>query len=133
MKPLKIFAVVAFALLQASFCFPTYVLGQEKRATSEAVRELEDQQKQLAIRFSKLEELFIRMSELEAAENPTRAGLLLQAAQMSKQLSTLQRLSVAGDLLSEEIVGVASKRKPFEPSAGRKSQNRRHSERDPTS
>ena len=101
MKPLKIFAVVAFALLQASFCFPTYVLGQEKRATSEAVRELEDQQKQLAIRFSKLEELFIRMSELEAAENPTRAGLLLQAAQMSKQLSTLQRLSVAGDLLSE--------------------------------
>jgi len=101
MKLLKIFAVVAFALLQVSSRFPTNVLGQEKRATSEAVRELEDQQKQLAIRFSKLEELFIRMSELEAAENPTRAGLLLQAAQMSKQLSTLQRLSVAGDLLSE--------------------------------
>jgi hypothetical protein len=101
MKLLKIFAVVAFALLHVSYRFPTNVLGQEKRATSEAVRELEDQQKQLAIRFSKLEELFIRMSELEAAENPTRAGLLLQAAQMSKQLSTLQRLSVAGDLLSE--------------------------------
>ena len=101
MKLLKIFAVVAFALLPVSSRFPTNVLGQEKRATSEAVRELEDQQKQLAIRFSKLEELFIRMSELEAAENPTRAGLLLQAAQMSKQLSTLQRLSVAGDLLSE--------------------------------
>ena len=41
------------------------------------------------------------MSELEAAANPTRAGLLIQAAQMSKQLATLQRLSVAGDLLSQ--------------------------------
>ena len=75
--------------------------AQEKKPTVERVKELEQQQKQLAQRFGKLEELFIRMSELEAAANPTRAGLLMQAAQMSKQLATLQRLSVAGDLLSQ--------------------------------
>jgi Tfp pilus assembly protein PilN len=69
--------------------------AQEKKPTTENVRELEQQQKQLARRFGQLEELLIRMSELEAAANPTRAGLLLQAAQMSKQLATLQRLSVA--------------------------------------
>jgi len=75
--------------------------AQEKKPTVERVKELEQQQKQLAQRFGKLEELFIRMSELEAAANPTRAGLLMQAAKMSKQLATLQRLSVAGDLLSQ--------------------------------
>ena len=75
--------------------------AQEKKPTVERVKELELQQKQLAQRFGKLEELFIRMSELEAAANPTRAGLLMQAAKLSKQLATLQRLSVAGDLLSK--------------------------------
>jgi hypothetical protein len=75
--------------------------NKESKPTTESVRELEQQQKQLARRFGQLEELLIRMSELEAAANPTRAGLLLQAAQMSKQLATLQRLSVAGDLLSQ--------------------------------
>ena len=77
------------------------VAAQEKKSNAENVKELELQQKQLATRFGKLEELFIRMSELEATTNPTRAGLLMQAAKMSKQLATLQRLSVAGDLLSQ--------------------------------
>jgi len=77
------------------------VSAQEKKPTADRVKELEQQQKQLAQRFGKLEELFIRMSELEAAANPTRAGLLMQAAKMSKQLATLQRMSVAGDLLSQ--------------------------------
>jgi len=81
--------------------FPQPASAQEKKPTAQRVKELEQQQKQLAQRFGKLEELFIRMSELEAAANPTRAGLLMQAAKMSKQLATLQRMSVAGDLLSQ--------------------------------
>lgn len=64
-------------------------------------QELEQQQRQLANRFAKLEELFIRMSELEAASNPTRAGILMQAAQLSKQLATQQRLNIASDLLAK--------------------------------
>ena len=90
----------AALLSDTSFC-PRSTVAQEKKPTIESVKELELQQKQLAQRFGKLEELFIRMSELEAAANPTRAGLLMQAAQMSKQLATLQRLSVAGDMLSQ--------------------------------
>ena len=89
------------ALLSGISFFPRSIFAQEKKPTIESVKELELQQKQLAQRFGKLEELFIRLSELEAAANPTRAGLLIQAAQMSKQLATLQRLSVAGDLLSQ--------------------------------
>ena len=64
-------------------------------------RALDQEQRILADRFSKLEELFIRMSELEVASNPTRASLLQQAAQLSKQLSTLQRLQSAADLLAK--------------------------------
>ncbi len=88
-------------ILSFSMADPSSGTAQEKKSTPESVKELELQQKQLAQRFGKLEELFIRMSELEAANNPTRAGLLMQAAKMSKQLATLQRLSVAGDLLSQ--------------------------------
>jgi hypothetical protein len=65
------------------------------------VKALDQEQRILADRFSKLEELFIRMAELEAAANPTRASLLQQAAQLSKQLSTLQRLQSAADLLAK--------------------------------
>jgi len=103
--PLRVVSLSTIAI--GSIAVLAIVLGgrpleaQEKKPTTENVRELEQQQKQLARRFGQLEELLIRMSELEAAANPTRAGLLLQAAQMSKQLATLQRLSVAGDLLSQ--------------------------------
>ena len=90
-------AIAVFAIVLGG----RQLASQENKPTTENVRELEQQQKQLARRFGQLEELLIRMSELEAAANPTRAGLLLQAAQMSKQLATLQRLSVAGDLLSQ--------------------------------
>ncbi|MFN7732410.1 MAG: hypothetical protein ACK5OB_10935, partial [Pirellula sp.] len=64
-------------------------------------QELEQQQKQLAVQYAKLEEMFLRMSELEAASNPTRAGLLMQAAQLSKQLATQQRMAQASDLLGK--------------------------------
>jgi len=70
-------------------------------APADAGKELEQQQKQLATQYAKLEELFIRMSELEATTNPTRASLLMQAAQMSKQLATQQRLLQAGDFLAK--------------------------------
>ena len=91
---------VAIAFLVTGLIGARHSEAQEKKPTAGNVVELVQQQKQLAQRFGKLEELFIRMSELEAAANPTRAGLLMQAAKMSKQLATLQRLSVAGDLLA---------------------------------
>ena len=73
----------------------------QEAPSADAVKELEQQQRQLAAQYAKLEELFLRMSELEAASNPTRSGLLLQAAQLSKQLATQQRLLQASDLLAK--------------------------------
>jgi len=85
------------------------VLGQEAAAKSPAgpqsgekpTDQLKLQQTQLATQYANLEEVFLRMSEIEAATNPTRAGLLLQAAQMSKQLATQQRMLQASDLLGK--------------------------------
>lgn len=101
------FAILGSLSLASAVCFGQ---GPEKKpsmsdtvATPSAaeVKALDQEQRVLADRFSKLEELFIRMSELEAASNPTRASLLQQAAQLSKQLSTLQRLQSAADLLAK--------------------------------
>ncbi|MFN9941316.1 MAG: hypothetical protein ACK56I_17735, partial [bacterium] len=75
--------------------------GAANPAQVEQAQGLDAEQKILAERFAKLEELFLRMSELEAASNPTRSSLLQQAAQLSKQLATLQRLNLAAELLAK--------------------------------
>jgi len=62
---------------------------------------LATEQKALATQYANLEEIFLRMSQLEAATNPTRAALLMQAAQMSKQLATQQRMNQASELLAK--------------------------------
>lgn len=64
-------------------------------------KELQKEQKALATQYANLEEIFLRMSQLEAATNPTRAALLMQAAQMSKQLATQQRMAQASELLAK--------------------------------
>ena len=71
-----------------------------KTAASEAA-DLERKQKELTLKLQKLEDTFLRMSELEAASNPTHAGLLMQAAQLSKQLGTRQRLFNASEMLAK--------------------------------
>ncbi len=107
MKPLKVSAVLirfAFVLIACGIA-QIQAVGQLKLALAPtpatSAETLETEQKSLAERFAKLEELFLRMSELEASSNPTRSSLLQQAAQLSKQLATLQRLNSAAELLAK--------------------------------
>ncbi|MFN5470103.1 MAG: hypothetical protein ACK5AM_18520, partial [Pirellulaceae bacterium] len=62
-------------------CFPLHSIAQsgptEPPAGDNSLKTLIDQQRQLADRFTKMEELFLRMSELESTTNPERSGLLL--------------------------------------------------------
>jgi len=71
------------------------------QSPSGGIGELQKEQKALAVQYANLEEIFLRMSQLEAATNPTRAALLLQAAQMSKQLATQQRMIQASEFLAK--------------------------------
>ncbi|MGE0755403.1 MAG: hypothetical protein AB7O38_00215 [Pirellulaceae bacterium] len=57
-------------------------------------------QAQLADKYARLEQLLIRMSEMEAATNPQRASLLKRAAQQSTDRMTRQQLQTLVKLLT---------------------------------
>lgn len=71
------------------------------QSSAKEAADLERKQKDLVLKLQKLEDTFLRMSELEAVTNPTHAGLLMQAAQLSKQLGTRQRLFNASEMLAK--------------------------------
>ena len=56
----------------------------------------------IATRYEKLEELLLRLADVEAAENPERAALLRSAAKQSREKFVLQQLRDAGNALSNE-------------------------------
>ncbi len=58
-------------------------------------------QKSVAERFSRLEMLLLRSADLEAADNPTRAALLQQAVQLSKQAELTDLLADAAARLEQ--------------------------------
>ncbi len=55
----------------------------------------------MAGRFARLEDLLLRSAELESAENPTRAALLQQAVQLSKQAQLSDLLAKAASNLEK--------------------------------
>ena len=84
----------------------TVAVGQESAATSKAGPkvDLSDRQESVAERYEKLEELLLRLADMEAAENPDRSALLRRAAKMSRDrfvLSSLQQ--AAGSLESQQF------------------------------
>ncbi len=72
----------------------------EAAATAAQELSLAVRQQQVAERFRKLEELLIRLAEVEATENPERAALLRRAAKQSRESFILDRLSAASEALS---------------------------------
>jgi hypothetical protein len=62
---------------------------------------LVSEQKSVAERFSRLEMLLLRSADLEAGENPTRAALLQQAVQLSKQAELTELLADAANRLEQ--------------------------------
>lgn len=72
-------------------------------ADGQTEQPLADKQTQLADRYRKIEELFMRLADVEATENPERAALLRRAAKKSRDSFILERLSAAaGDISSEK-------------------------------
>ena len=82
--------------------FSGHLFAQNDAPPKEAQQRLAESQKQLAERFSKLEELFLRMSEMESSTNPSRSGLLQQAAKLSKELAMTQRMQAASEMLTKK-------------------------------
>lgn len=63
---------------------------------------LADKQGQVIERYRRLEELLLRLADVEADENPERAALLRRAARQSRDTFVLEKLTAAGDSLKLE-------------------------------
>lgn len=64
--------------------------------------ELAKKQSSVAERYQRLEELLLRLSDVEAAENPQRAALLRRAARQSRDKFVLERLRDASESLKSK-------------------------------
>ena len=64
--------------------------------------ELSQRQAGISQRYQKLEELLLRLADMEAAENPERAALLRRAARQSRDKFILQKLKTATESLKTE-------------------------------
>ena len=63
---------------------------------------LAEKQSSVAERYQRLEELLLRLSDVEAAENPQRAALLRRAARQSRDKFVLERLRGASESLKNQ-------------------------------
>ena len=93
------FAAVVFVL--ATYYVPSITQAQEATPAPKA-DPLSVEQQQVANRFQKLEELLLRSAELESAENPARAALLQQAAQLGKKAQLSELLVRAASSLDKK-------------------------------
>ncbi|MEM9366605.1 MAG: hypothetical protein AAGD07_11465 [Planctomycetota bacterium] len=62
---------------------------------------LAGKQQSVAQRYARLEELLLRLADMEATDNPERAGLLKQVAKQSREKFVLNRLKGAGDAIRD--------------------------------
>lgn len=92
----RAFLFGAAALLTSESAVAQGNLGSDDRPVSQR---LSGRQSSIAGRVGDLEKVLLRSSELEAAENPTRAALLRRAVQLSKQVQLANLLADTADKL----------------------------------
>ncbi|EMI21089.1 secreted protein [Rhodopirellula maiorica SM1] len=78
-------------LLLSGFMATQFAAAQEAN--------LPERQTGVASRYERLEELLLRLAEMEAAENPERAALLRRAARQSRDQFVLSQLRDATEAL----------------------------------
>jgi hypothetical protein len=100
---LQIGRFVAFVVLAVCLWSPTW--AQDKSAKPDDP--LAASQKQLADQVNRLEALLLRSADIEALDNPTRAALLQQAVQLSKQTQLNSLLDKASKNLNSNQLSEA--------------------------
>ncbi|WP_235908405.1 hypothetical protein [Roseiconus nitratireducens] len=80
---------------------PSRGIGQETPSPAQE-SDLLLRQSGVAERYERLEELLLRLADMEAAENPERSALLRRAAKQSRDKFVLQQLRNASEALRDE-------------------------------
>jgi hypothetical protein len=99
----------AMSIILCTMFFGTMFLGtaatvcaQTGDAPPANAESLALRQGRIADKYARLEQLMLKMAELDAAENPQRAALLRQAVQQSKDSLTRSRLETIVSLLDKQ-------------------------------
>ena len=82
--------------------FSTRWHGNAFAQDSSPTNNLSARQASVAERFQKLQDLLLRLAEMEAAENPERSALLRRAARQSSDQFILERLKTASESLETQ-------------------------------
>lgn len=94
----RILLLATLVLGSAFFAAPV----QAQDAGTPATPILADKQNEVTERYRRLEELLLRLADVEAEENPERAALLRRAARQSRDTFVLEKLVAASDSLKSE-------------------------------
>lgn len=107
-------AIAQFALRRAAVVLlvlsATASVAAEGTSRSPGIDDdLSRRQERIASKYAQLEELMLKMAQLEAAQNPRRAALLNQAIAASKEKRTKLQLETIADLLGKKQLSRAIK------------------------
>ena len=70
-------------------------------STGDEVTTLASRQSSVATRYERLEELLLRLADMEASENPERSALLRRVAKQSRERFVLEKLRGAGKMIGD--------------------------------
>ncbi|MBB3210041.1 hypothetical protein FHS27_005887 [Rhodopirellula rubra] len=108
-KRLSIFGIVPILIVLSvggMTWFANAASGQSNEVTEET-DPLVARQTSVASRYARLEELLLRLADVEARENPERASLLKRVARQSRERFVLEKLRGAGDLIANGQLSAA--------------------------
>ncbi len=75
---------------------------QPRKAAADELETLAAKQQSVTKRYERLEELLLRLAEVEATENPERSALLRRAAKQSRDKFVLEKLKLASASLKTQ-------------------------------
>ncbi len=84
------------------WCASVLSFASAQQPADPGTSNLPQRQTSVAQRYGKLEELLLRLADVEADENPERAALLRRAARQSREKFTLDKLQGATEALQSE-------------------------------
>ena len=93
--------VLAFTISAGSAVISKPVFAEDRSASAGTDDALAQRQASVAARFAKLEELLLRLADMEVRENPERAALLRRVARQSRERFVLEKLRGASTLISK--------------------------------
>ena len=95
--PSKLFLIaIALTTFNLSNTFPP------QNAVADEIELLTAKQQSVTQRYQRLEELLLRLAEVEATENPERSALLRRAAKQSRDKFVLEKLKLASSSLKTQ-------------------------------